>query len=128
MYLNVSFTPIENLSDDNEAEILVRTYMFRSNEYRQGPIEFAMKFCSAFKRQDFDIPNLLANSNLKCPILKNHNYYVYNFAPNATNFPPLIPEGRWKLQLVFKYRHKYNMAVLNWYMGVVYNVPFDPSL
>ncbi|KAF5304835.1 hypothetical protein FQR65_LT07852 [Abscondita terminalis] len=97
--------------------------MFRSNEYRKGPIEFTMDVCSALNRKDLDIPNMLEKSNLKCPMLKDKPYYVISLCPNATNFPPLIPEGRWRVELLLKYQNKYTMANINWYMGIVYPIP-----
>ncbi|KAF5292521.1 hypothetical protein FQR65_LT01667 [Abscondita terminalis] len=102
--------------------------MFRSNEYRKGPIEFMMPMCAALLRKDFDLPNILAHSNLKCPILKGNSYHITNVTPDASNFPPLLPEGRWKLQLTFKYQNKYIMSIVNYYAAVIYNIPILPSL
>ncbi|KAF2882650.1 hypothetical protein ILUMI_23514 [Ignelater luminosus] len=101
-------------------QVLITGYQFRSNEYRKGPIEFMMGLCSFFMSKDFDIPHMLYNSNAKCPLRKGVNYYVYKLSPNATNFPPLIPEGKWKLQLDFMYLNRYIAWSVEWYNGVEY--------
>ncbi|KAF2883166.1 hypothetical protein ILUMI_23002 [Ignelater luminosus] len=83
-----------------------------------------MDMCSAFSSKEFDIPNMMSNSNMKCPIRKGVNYYLNKLSSNSTNFPPLIPEGRWKLQLDYLYLHRYTAFSLEWYSGVEYPIIF----
>ncbi|KAF2899717.1 hypothetical protein ILUMI_06459, partial [Ignelater luminosus] len=104
--------------------VLITGYQFRSNEYRKGPVEFMMGLCSFYSSKDFDIPHMYANSNLKCPLRKGVNYYAYKVSPNATNFPPLIPEGRWKLQADFLYLNRYTIYSIEWYSSVEYPIIF----
>ncbi|KAF2882649.1 hypothetical protein ILUMI_23513 [Ignelater luminosus] len=97
LYLNLSLYLQVDIRNDHMGQVLYTGYQFRSNEYRKGPIEFMMGLCSYFVSKDFDIPHMLSNSNVECPLRKGVNYYVYKLSPNATNMPPLIPEGRWKM-------------------------------
>ncbi|KAF2896318.1 hypothetical protein ILUMI_09857 [Ignelater luminosus] len=120
LYLNISFYPLADVLNDHMGQVLITGFQFRSNEYRKGPIEFMMGMCSFFLSKDFDIPHMLSNSNLKCPLKKGVNYYVYKLSPNATNMPPLIPEGRWKLQVDFLYLNRYTIFSVEWYSGVEY--------
>ncbi|KAF2895196.1 hypothetical protein ILUMI_10979, partial [Ignelater luminosus] len=120
LYLNLSFSWRVDILNDDMGQLLVTGYLFRSNEYRKGPIEFMMGMCAAFLSKDFDIPHMYANSNLKCPLKKGVNYYVYKLSPNATNMPPLIPEGRWKLQIDYMYLNRYIIFSVEWYSGVEY--------
>ncbi|KAF2889848.1 hypothetical protein ILUMI_16325 [Ignelater luminosus] len=79
-----------------------------------------MGVCSFFLSKDYDIPHMLSNSNFECPMRKGINYCVYKGFPNATNMPPLIPEGRWKLQAVFMYLNRYIMWSVDWYTSIEY--------
>ncbi|KAF2888040.1 hypothetical protein ILUMI_18133 [Ignelater luminosus] len=120
LYLNISCYPLVDILNDHMGQVKITGYQFRSNEYRKGPIEFMMGMCSASLSKEFDIPNMLSNSNAKCPIRKGVNYYIYKLSPNATNMPPLIPEGRWMLQLDFLYLNRYTGFSVQWYSGVEY--------
>ncbi|KAF5285020.1 hypothetical protein FQR65_LT02332 [Abscondita terminalis] len=104
LYLNLSLYLNVTLENDKEGDILVTGYQFRSNEYRKGPIEFRMGLCSASNRKDFGIPKMMENGNIKCPLCEHQKLYLNKLTPNASNFPPLLPEGRWKLQLDFFYK------------------------
>ncbi|KAF2893482.1 hypothetical protein ILUMI_12692 [Ignelater luminosus] len=105
-------------------QVLITGYQFRSNEYRKGPIEFMMGLCSFLLSEDYDIPHMLSNSNMKCLMQKGVHYYAYKVYPNATNMPPLIPEGRWKLQLDFLHLNQYTAFSIEWYSGVEYPIRF----
>ncbi|KAF2891664.1 hypothetical protein ILUMI_14509, partial [Ignelater luminosus] len=50
--------------------VKITGYQFRSNEYRKGPIEFMLGFCTGMHSKDFDIPNMLRYSNIQCLIKK----------------------------------------------------------
>ncbi|KAF2890873.1 hypothetical protein ILUMI_15300 [Ignelater luminosus] len=76
-----------------------------------------MGVCSFFLSKDFD---MFSNSNLKCPLRKGAHYHVYKLSPNVTNMPPLIPEGRWMLQIDFLYLNQYTFFSVQWYSGVEY--------
>ncbi|KAF2894494.1 hypothetical protein ILUMI_11694 [Ignelater luminosus] len=120
LYLNFTGHLLVDILNDHMGQVKITGFQFRSNEYRQGPIEFMLGLCSAILSDQFDIPHMLSNSNVKCPIKKRNELYVYKVSPNATNMPPLIPEGRWKLQIDFLYLNKYLLGSVEWYTGVEY--------
>ncbi|KAF2906044.1 hypothetical protein ILUMI_00129 [Ignelater luminosus] len=122
LYLNISLYMRVDIPNDRVGQVLITGYQFRSNEYRKGPIEFMMGLCSFLLSKDFDIPHMFSNSNMKCPMRRGVHYYVYKLSPNATNMPPLIPEGRWMLQLNFLYLNRYTMGSVEWYSGVEYPI------
>ncbi|KAB0804989.1 hypothetical protein PPYR_01959 [Photinus pyralis] len=122
LYLNFSFISNGRIINDRDGQISVSSGFFRGNQYRKGPVEFKMPYCEGMNRKEFDIPNLLKDSNVQCPILKGVFYYGCNIEPNATNFPPFIPEGRWKLIIKFIVGSETAFSV-NWYAKVVYPLP-----
>ncbi|KAF2890958.1 hypothetical protein ILUMI_15215, partial [Ignelater luminosus] len=124
LYLNVSFYLRVDIPNNHVGQILITGYQFRSNEYREGPIRFMMGVCSALSSKDFDIPHMLSNSNFQCPIRKGVHYYAYKVYPNATNMPPLIPEGKWKIQIDYMYLNRYTTFSVEWYMGIEYPIIF----
>ncbi|KAF2894741.1 hypothetical protein ILUMI_11430, partial [Ignelater luminosus] len=124
LYLNMSFSLRNDVLNDDMGQELITGYQFRSNEYRKGPIGFMKGLCSYRSSKDFDIPNMLANSNLKCPLRKGVNYYIYKLSPNATNMPPLIPDGRWMLKVDHMYLNRYTAFSVEWYTGIEYPIIF----
>lgn len=120
-------------------QVKITGYVFRSNEYRKGPIEFMLGMCSALTTKEFDVPHLMSQSNLRCPIKKvliyfignfqlifclfqNTNYYINKLSPNATNMPPLVPSGDWMLEFAFMYLNKYVVYKIKWYTQVAYPI------
>ncbi|KAF2904460.1 hypothetical protein ILUMI_01715 [Ignelater luminosus] len=113
-----------DILSDKMGQLKITGYQFRSNEYRKGPIEFMLGMCSGLSVDQFDIPNLLKQSNLRCPFIKEKNYYAYNMAPNATNMPPLLPSGRWMMEFKYLYMNQYEIFIIEWYTGIEYDAGF----
>ncbi|KAF2888329.1 hypothetical protein ILUMI_17844 [Ignelater luminosus] len=125
LYLNVSLYLRVDIPNDPVGQLLITGYQFWSNEYRKGPIKFMMGLCSAMASKDFDIPQMFSNSNIKCPLRKGVLYYVYKLSPNATNMPPLIPDGRWKIQTDYLYLNRCTIGSVEWYTGIEYPIIFE---
>ncbi|KAB0798069.1 hypothetical protein PPYR_09062 [Photinus pyralis] len=123
LFMNFSYTSKVDIISNKDAQLSIDTGFFRSNEYRSGPVKFNIPLCEVLTHKDFDIPYMLNHSNLHpCPIKKGESFFGYHLRPGAPNFPPLLPEGRWKLILraVWKGTVAY---VVNWYFKIVYPLP-----
>ncbi|KAF2904782.1 hypothetical protein ILUMI_01393 [Ignelater luminosus] len=123
--LNLTLKFHVDIPSDDVAYVEIVGYQFRSNEYRKGPIEAMLGMCSFIQTEKFDMPHMLSNSNFTaCPLKKSNTYYIRNLVPDAENFPPGIPDGRWMLELKFMYREIYYMFGVRWFAKVEYEMVF----
>ncbi|KAF2888010.1 hypothetical protein ILUMI_18163 [Ignelater luminosus] len=79
--------------------MVLQTYKFASNEYRLFPIRFQVNFCEAFNKNAIGLQGVKRCGNFTgCPLSKNKAMIVCNWSPDASRFPPYIPNGRYMIE------------------------------
>ncbi|KAF2893346.1 hypothetical protein ILUMI_12828 [Ignelater luminosus] len=80
--------------------LVFQAYKFASNEYRQFPIRFQVNVCDAMKENFMGSQDFTRCGNFTgCPFLKNRTYRICNWSPDEAHFPPLIPNGRYMVEI-----------------------------
>ncbi|KAF2886017.1 hypothetical protein ILUMI_20157, partial [Ignelater luminosus] len=83
--------------------VVVQAYKFLSNEYRYFPIRFQMNICDIYNKNMAGIGFPKCRNYQSCPVETERFYEICNFTPDESKFPPLIPSGRYMLELTGVY-------------------------
>ncbi|KAF5286716.1 hypothetical protein FQA39_LY16199 [Lamprigera yunnana] len=107
-------------------EVSFKGYKWMSNEYRLDILQFEHPIKDLLTMKFFGIHELvrnLTNPPLEWPVRKNVSYKLENWIVDSNQFPPGLPEGRWKITLSFSLANKTSFAVISWYGEVKYKIP-----
>ncbi|KAF5287167.1 hypothetical protein FQR65_LT12296 [Abscondita terminalis] len=114
--MNISLLSRVDLTKNN-IDQTVQVYRRYGNEFKYFPIRLSYKLCSIFEE------NILGFGTnpcglISCPIRKNIRQSMYNWTPNFTRLPPLVPDGEYMLKIntTIQKQYLYNMQ----YFGTVY--------
>ncbi|KAF5301309.1 hypothetical protein FQR65_LT08928 [Abscondita terminalis] len=121
--INITFTLKTDLTEKDMC--IVKGYKWMSNQYRLDILQFQYSIKNVIGIKYFDIGRLLhehTNPPLEWPVQKDVTYRMTDWIPESSQFPPGMPEGKWKLGLNFLIGDKTPFAIVNWYMSLEYKV------
>ncbi|KAB0792224.1 hypothetical protein PPYR_14183 [Photinus pyralis] len=124
--INITFTLHEELTERDMC--VVRGFKWMSNQYRLDILQFEYTIKNVIGIKYFDIGRLLRNHTdppLEWPIQRGIEYKMRDWVPESSQFPPGMPEGRWKLSLQFIKADKTQIATINWYVALEYKVKME---
>ncbi|KAF2905353.1 hypothetical protein ILUMI_00823 [Ignelater luminosus] len=101
----INATWINTVDIKDNLDLVIQAYKFASNEYRLFPIRFSLNFCDAYQKNLIGAQTTKRCGNLAgCPILKNVTIRVCNWSPDPSQFPPMIPNGRYMVEFQAMFR------------------------
>ncbi|KAF2881923.1 hypothetical protein ILUMI_24253 [Ignelater luminosus] len=81
-------------------EVIVQAFKFASNEYREFPLRFLINLCDLYAKDAMGIGRSGECRNFSgCPREEKKFYTLCNFVPDMSKLPPLIANGRYKIEL-----------------------------
>ncbi|KAF5287166.1 hypothetical protein FQR65_LT12295 [Abscondita terminalis] len=116
MAMNLSILARVDLTKNNVYET-AQVYKRYGNEYKYFPIRISYKWCTIFEE---NILGFGTNpwGRLSCPIKKDVRQTMYNWTPDFSRLPPLVPEGDYMVKLNTTNQNKYLYSIE--YFGTVY--------
>ncbi|KAF2885410.1 hypothetical protein ILUMI_20755 [Ignelater luminosus] len=113
---NFTVRSLMDKSEKIEVRVILQAYKFLSNEYRLFPMRFEVNLCKAI---DVNVLGLLNTFKFLYFFFdQGKTYNVCNWIVDERKFPPGIPTGKYKFQLIYQY-YLEEVLVVDGYADIV---------
>ncbi|EDS36652.1 conserved hypothetical protein [Culex quinquefasciatus] len=107
--LDGTFSILKDLDDSLEFTVTAARSALGNNQFNEYPMKVPRKKgCQIFQQEYAEyqhvwanytsLPKVVKGEQAFCPLPKG-DYWVKNFAPDASWVPPVVPEGYWRMTL-----------------------------